>query len=133
MARSRYLDLGVDFRQIRCYADYKQVWKRLYPVRVTMIAKDEPCPYHDIGDTFIYKSHYDKPKGICSALHHVVQLYVLRTSLGFPSWEDDPSVYRVRCPEKNGTTWEMRRDIVHTGGKKRGKRMHSSSPRRRTP
>jgi uncharacterized repeat protein (TIGR04076 family) len=111
MPRRDYLDLGFDFGKIRSYADYKtEAWRRLAPIQVTMIKEDEPCPHHRVGDSFLYRNHYDKPKVICSALHHVLQLYLFRASIGFPSWEeDDPSVYRVRCPDKNGTVWEVKR------------------------
>jgi uncharacterized repeat protein (TIGR04076 family) len=103
-----HLDLGVDINAIQSYADYKRVWKRLAGVSATMIEKNEQCQ-HNIGDSFAYKNHYDKPAGICAALHHFLQLYVLRVSIGFPSWEDNPAVYRIHCPDKKGTVWELKR------------------------
>ena len=103
-----HLDLGIDHNAIRSYDDYKELWKRLAGVRATMIEKKEECQ-HNISDSFVYKNHYDKPAGICSALHHVFQLYLWRVSTGFPSWEDDPSVYRIHCPDKKGTVWELKR------------------------
>jgi hypothetical protein len=33
----------------------------------------------------------------------------LRASVGFPSWEDNPAVYRIHCPDKQGTVWELQR------------------------
>ena len=124
MPQGAYLDLGFDFGQIKSYADYKeQAWGRLAPVRVTMIKEDEPCPHHKVDDSYLYRNHYDKPEGIYSALHHVFQLYIFRASVGFPSWEeDDPSVYRVRCPDKNGTVWEVRRVIPKHGSAGEGDR-----------
>lgn len=114
MSRDDHLDLGIDFDTIQSHTDYKGVWKQLAGVQATMIEKNEQC-MHVIGDSFVYKNHYDKPAGICSALHHVLQLYLLRASIGFPSWEDDPSVYRVHCPDKKGTVWELKRLVTDIG------------------
>ena len=36
---------------------YQKVWKRISPVKVSMIEKNEKCD-HEIGDGFIYK--YDR-------------------------------------------------------------------------
>ena len=102
------LDIGIDPETIRSYEDYQKVWKRLAGVSARMVEKNEQCR-HDVGDRFIYANHYDKPDGICSALHHVFQLYLWRVSVGFPSWENDPTVYRIHCPDKQGTVWELTR------------------------
>ena len=104
------LNLNINFSEIKSYEDYKQIWKKVAAVEVKMLEKNEACR-HDLSDSFIYKNHYDKPKGICSALHHVLQLYIMRASLGFPSWENDPSVYKIHCPDKKGTVWEIKRKI----------------------
>ena len=132
---SRNLDLGFDLTQRRSYADYKkQVWGKLAPVLVTMVEQEEPCPHHRTGDSFLYKNHYDKPKGICSALHYVFQLYLLRASIGFPSWEeDDPSVYRIHCPDKKGTVWEMRRNVAGRSRRHRGTRTSACNATARKP
>ena len=106
MMKEEHLDLGLDFESFRSYADYKAVWKKLAAVQAKMIEKNEQCR-HGIGDRFVYENHYDKPAGICHALHHVLQLYIWRVSIGFPSWEDDPAVYRIHCPDKKGTVWEL--------------------------
>ena len=108
MDKVGHLDLGIDHAAIRSYADYKEVWKRLAAVRATMIEKNEECR-HNISDSFVYKNHYDRPAGICSAIHHVLQLYLWRVAVGFPSWENDPAVYRIHCPDKKGTVWELKR------------------------
>jgi uncharacterized repeat protein (TIGR04076 family) len=108
--RSDYFSLNINFDEIKSFEDYKQLWEKIAPVEVTMIEKNEQC-YHDLADSFIYSNHYDKPQGICSALHHVLQLYILRASLGFPSWENDPRVYKIHCPEKKGTVWEIKRKV----------------------
>lgn len=108
MDKSAYLDLGIDFDEIKCHADYKDIWKRFHPVAVQMIEKNEEC-LHKLSDAFVYNHHYDTPAGICSALHHVLQLYIWRTSIGFPSWEQERSIYRVHCPDKKGTVWEVKR------------------------
>jgi uncharacterized repeat protein (TIGR04076 family) len=74
-----------------------------------MIEKNEECK-HNLGDVFVYKNPYDKPQGVCTALLHVLDLYIWRVALGFPSWEEtDCKVYRVHCPDKLGTVWEMRK------------------------
>ena len=84
--------------------------KRFSPVKVEMIEKNEEC-LHNLSDSFLYNNHYDKPQGICSALHHVLQLYIWRASLGFPSWEKDRNSYKIHCPDKKGTVWEVKRTI----------------------
>ena len=104
------LSLNINFSEIKSYEDYKHIWQKLAPVEVKMIEKNEECR-HDLANAFIYKNHYDKPKGICSALHHVLQLYIWRASLGFPSWENDPSIYRIHCPDKKGTVWKIQRKV----------------------
>jgi uncharacterized repeat protein (TIGR04076 family) len=102
------LDLGIDFGRINSYEDYEALWQRMAPVKATMIEKYETCR-HALQDTFIYRNHYDRPAGICPALHHVLQLYVLRASLGFPSWDENPQRYQIHCPDKNGTVWTLQR------------------------
>jgi len=105
---TEYLDLDIDFNEIKSHTDYKEIWKKFYPVRVKMIEKNEEC-LHNLSDSFVYNNHYDKPGGICSALHHVLKLYIWRASIGFPSWEKDRSSYRIHCPDKKGTVWEVKR------------------------
>ena len=90
-------------------SSYKELWDKLGPIQIEMIEKNEPCK-HDINDTFIYENPYKKPDGLCNALQHVLDLYSWRVALGFPSWEsDDRKVYRIHCPAKNGTVWEMQK------------------------
>jgi len=105
---SDLLDLGIDPTSIGSYKDYEALWNRLAPVKATMIEKYETCR-HKLDDTFIYRNHYDRPEGICPALHHVLQLYVLRASIGFPSWDNDPACYRIHCPDRKGTVWLLER------------------------
>ena len=88
---------------------YLDRWKELSPIEVRMTVKDGKCN-HEEGQTFRFDTPYAKPQGLCSALLHVLELYLWRAALGFPSWEeDDESVYRIHCPSKKGTVWEMRR------------------------
>lgn len=108
MKNDQHLDLGIDAADIKSHDDYHQVWQRLAPVEVTMIEQNEQC-HHALGERFVYRHHYDKPEGICMALHHVLQLYIWRASVGFPSWEEDPSEHRIHCPDKKGTVWAVRR------------------------
>ena len=110
MDNSEYLKLDIDFNEIKSHGDYKKVWEKFSPVKVQMIEKNEECQ-HKLSDSFVYNNHYDKPTGICSALHHVLQLYIWRASLGFPSWEKDRRSYRIHCPDKKGTIWEVERVI----------------------
>jgi hypothetical protein len=107
------LRLNIDLAKVTSPADYKGTWKRIAPVTATNIQKNQKCP-HALGATFVYRDHYDKPEGICTALHHVLQLYIWRASVGFPSWEpDDRGVYRIHCPAKVGTIWELRRQVAN--------------------
>jgi len=109
MSKSEHLQLNVDPSDIHSYSDYQKVWKRMAPVKVTMIEQNEKCE-HELGEAFVYENHYDKPNGICSALHHVLQLYLWRAAVGFPSWErDDHGIYRIHCPARKGTVWELKR------------------------
>ena len=103
------LELNINPDDIQSDSEYKQVWKRFAPVAATMITENEKCQ-HSLGDAFVYKNHYDRPQGICVALHHVLQLYIWRASVGFPSWEpDDHRVYRIHCPAKKGMVCELKR------------------------
>ncbi|MCK5609240.1 TIGR04076 family protein [Candidatus Pacearchaeota archaeon] len=108
MNKDKYLDLGIDSAKIQSYDDYRRVWGKIAPVDIKMVEKNEQC-IHKPGDTFMYKTHYEKPNDLCSALAHVLDLYIFRASVGFPSWEDDPDVYKIHCPDKKGTVWEIRR------------------------
>ncbi len=89
--------------------DYRKRWKELSPLQIKLVEKEGACK-HELHDTFIYKNPYEKPQGVCSALLHVIDLYTWRVTLGFPSWEsDNPSIYRVHCPSKKGTVWELKK------------------------
>jgi len=90
-------------------AEYSELWRRCGPIRIEMVQKVGKCT-HALGDTFFYANPYARPQGVCAALLHVLDLYLWRVVLGFPSWEkDDRRVFRVHCPSKTGTVWEMRR------------------------
>lgn len=103
------LDLGLDFGKIQNHADYHAVWNRISRVEIKMVEQHEKCK-HCVGDTFYYETPYDKPKDVCTALLHVIDLYTWRVSLGFPSWiSQDPSIHRLHCPDPKGTVWEVRR------------------------
>lgn len=89
--------------------DYKRQWKSTGPIRIKMIEKAGKCK-HDLGTEFTYETPYKRPSEACFALLHVLDLYTWRVAEGFPSWEkDDRSVYRIHCPSKLGTVWEMRK------------------------
>lgn len=90
-------------------AQYQERWKATGPLEITLVQKTGKCQ-HALGDTFYYKTPYEKPEGVCNALLHVLDLYTWRVALGFPSWEsDDHDVFRIHCPSKKGTVWELRK------------------------
>ena len=90
-------------------AEYLAMWDKTGPLEIRMIEKTGQCN-HELGDTFRYETPDRKPAGVCSALLHVLDRYTWRVALGFPSWEaDDPTIYRIHCPSKNGTVWELRK------------------------
>jgi hypothetical protein len=92
-------------------ADYKELWKLAGPIEIKMVEQIGKCK-HKLYDTFYYDSPYKQPEELCYALRHVLNLYTWRVVLGFPSWEaDDRSVYRIHCPSKKGTVWEIRKVI----------------------
>jgi len=88
---------------------YGEAWRRTGPLLVRLVEKSGRCA-HEVGDEFAYATPYDPSPELCHALAHVLDLYLWRAALGFPSWEtDDPTVYRVHCPSKRGTVWELRK------------------------
>jgi uncharacterized repeat protein (TIGR04076 family) len=114
MMDQKMLDLNVDISQIKNVEDYRELWKRIGKIEIKMVEQHEEC-HHNLGDTFIYENPYQKPAGVCNALLHVLDLYVWRVVLGFPSWnEEDWKVHKLHCPDPKGTVWEMRR--IEEGG-----------------
>jgi uncharacterized repeat protein (TIGR04076 family) len=102
-------DLDLNIGPIHSYEEYKNIWKSVPKIRITCIEKNEECK-HSVGDSFTYESPYKKPDGVCTALLHVLDLYIWRVALGFPSWnEDDHSTYKIHCPDPKGTVWEMKK------------------------
>jgi uncharacterized repeat protein (TIGR04076 family) len=91
------------------HEEYHKLWNDLGPLEIKMTKQYGECK-HNIGDVFNYNNPYDKPKDACNALLHVLDLYVWRVALNFPSWEaDDSTVHRIHCPSKNGSVWELRK------------------------
>lgn len=89
--------------------EYKDKWLTLGPLQIQMIEKNEDCK-HKLYDTFYYKNPYDKPVNVCNSLLHVLDLFTWRVALGFPSWEsDNRKIYRIHCPAKKGTVWELKK------------------------
>ena len=89
--------------------EYKARWGELGPLEIKMVRQDGKCR-HNLGDTFYYENPYKRAEGACFALLHVLDLYTWRCALGFPSWEeDDRRVFRIHCPSKKGTVWELRK------------------------
>jgi uncharacterized repeat protein (TIGR04076 family) len=89
--------------------EYRKKWNGTGPIEIKMIKKHGKCK-HQLGDTFHYKTPYERPNEVCFALLHILDLYTWRVVQGFPSWEkDDGTVYRIHCPSKLGTVWEMKK------------------------
>ena len=109
MCNNEKLQLNVDPESIRSYEAYREVWTRIPKVVARMVEKHEKCN-HKLGAEFEYGNDRDRPNGICSSLHLVLKLYLWRAALGFPSWErDNHAIYRIHCPAKKGTVWELKR------------------------
>ena len=74
-----------------------------------MVEKNEQC-MHNVGDIFIFDNPYTRPEKICNALLHVLNLYLWRVALGFPSWNtEDKKIYNLHCPDPKGTIWELKK------------------------
>lgn len=109
MDNQESLDLNLDLSRIKNHEEYRQVWKRLGTIEIRMVEKHEECR-HNLGDAFIYENPYKRPDGVCEALLHVLDLYVWRAALGFPSWNrENRKVFKLHCPDAKGTVWEMRK------------------------
>ena len=81
----------------------------LEQIEVKLAEKIGQCP-HDVGETFIYVHPNCRPEGFCGAAAIPVEPFVQRCSARIPSWEkDDTNTYRIHCPSKKGTIWEIRR------------------------
>jgi hypothetical protein len=91
--------------------EYRACWKSTGPIEIKMTEQSGKCK-HQLHDRFLLKTPYELPGGICFALLHVLQAYTWRVAQGFPSWEkDDPHIYRIHCPSKRGTIWEMKKVV----------------------
>ncbi len=102
------LEMLADIKNLSA-EEYKKLWENLGPIEIKMIEKNEECK-HKLGDVFIYKNPYERPQGVCTALLHVLDLYIWRIALDFPSWEeDDCKVHKIHCPDKKGTVWAVRK------------------------
>ncbi len=111
MGEKELLDLNIDISSIKSHQDYQALWQKIGKIEIKMVEKNEECK-HNLGDTFIYENPYQKPPGVCNALLHVLDLYIWRVALGFPSWnEADYKVHQIHCPDAKGTVWEMRKII----------------------
>ena len=89
--------------------EYRKIWNSLYKIEIRLVEKIGECR-HNLGETYIYDTPYKRPEKVCFALLHVLDLYTWRVALGYPSWNaEDRSIYRIHCPDRTGTIWEMRR------------------------
>jgi ribosomal protein S18 acetylase RimI-like enzyme len=108
LASRRELSLGIDMAGYPDHASYRELWKRLLPVEARMVEQHEECR-HKLGERLVFDGPYAHPPEICHTLNHVIQLYLWRCSLGFPSWNGaDRSIYRIHCPDAKGTVWELK-------------------------
>jgi uncharacterized repeat protein (TIGR04076 family) len=91
--------------------EYNSEWKKTGPIEIKLVQKDGKCKY-ELGQTFSYQTPYKRPEEVCFALLHVLDLYTWRVANDFPSWEkDNRNIYRIHCPSKFGTVWEMKKTI----------------------
>ena len=108
-SKSEIIDLNLDLSEIKNIEDYRALWQRMGKIEIKMVEQHEECKHH-LGETFSYETPYQKPANVCNALLHVLDLYIWRVALGFPSWnEDNWAVHKIHCPDPKGTVWEMRK------------------------
>ncbi len=89
-------------------AEYRKLWDRC-KIEIRLVEKIGECR-HNLGEVHIYDTPYKRPPDVCYALLHVLDLYTWRVVLAYPSWNaEDRRVYRIHCPDRTGTVWEMRR------------------------
>lgn len=87
----------------------REAWEATGPLELRMTEKHGTCQ-HEAGAAFTFANPYDVPAELCPALAIVVRGYVWRVAMGFPSWEaGEPEVYRLHCPSRTGTVWELRK------------------------
>jgi uncharacterized repeat protein (TIGR04076 family) len=112
-------NLNLNLNSPRTYDEYKRHWSNLYRLEIKLTDKIGECK-HGQGDVFHYDNPYKRPEDVCFALLHVLDLYVWRVILGFPSWrEKTRGVYRIHCPDHTGAIWdrfEFPAIIRHGGG-----------------
>jgi len=109
MKKKDGIDLNIDVSTIKNHEEYRELWQRLGKIEIKMVEKHEECR-HNIGDTFLYENPYKRPNDVCEALLYVLDLYVWRVALGFPSWNsENRKVFKIHCPDPKGTVWEMRK------------------------
>ena len=99
--------LNLDMKSIT-EADYREL-VRSCKIELKIVEKTGQCK-HNVGETYVYQIPYRRPENVCYALMNVVDMYIWRVALGFPSWNaENRDVYRIHCPDATGTIWEMRR------------------------
>jgi uncharacterized repeat protein (TIGR04076 family) len=81
----------------------------LEQVQARLIEKIGKCP-HEQGEVFLYVHPNCRPEGLCGAAAISLEPFVQRCSAKVPSSEsDNPEIYRIHCPSKKGTIWEIKR------------------------
>jgi uncharacterized repeat protein (TIGR04076 family) len=109
MPDDEIIDLNIDVKKITGHTQYHKLWSSIGKIEIKCVEKNEECK-HRVGDVFIYENPYERPAGVCAALLHVLDLYVWRVALGFPSWNSaDRKIHKLHCPDPKGTVWEMKK------------------------
>jgi uncharacterized repeat protein (TIGR04076 family) len=109
MDNSEKIDLDIDIAAIKNHDEYKELWAKIGKIEIRCVEKNEECR-HNVGDVFMYDNPYTRPQEVCNALLHVLDLYVWRVALGFPSWNTaDRKIFKIHCPDPKGTVWEMKK------------------------
>jgi len=81
----------------------------LEPVEVKLIEKIGKCP-HEEGEVFLYVHPNCRPEELCGVAAIALEPFVQRCSAKVSSWENDnPDIYRIHCPSKKGTIWEIKK------------------------
>jgi uncharacterized repeat protein (TIGR04076 family) len=111
MCNDETIDLNIDVGKIQNHKQYQELWTNIGRIEIRCVEKNEECK-HNLGDVFYYENPYKRPQDVCGALLHVLDLYVWRTALGFPSWNSqDRKIFKLHCPDPKGTVWEMRKIV----------------------
>jgi uncharacterized repeat protein (TIGR04076 family) len=88
-----------------------------YTVTITLVSNNRPCHAgHQIGQAWSYD--YLTPAGMCSSAWHTVYPWAMAiASGGVFTWQENPDVMRVSCPDcEVQNVFELRRVPRRTTG-----------------